>query len=261
MSVFSASRFLDRHQFDKLSKPLRFPLTRFAARRVGLDAAEDCVQQGLIAAWNSRDRLRAGFGSDEFARFCAACVKNACRTYLRNLATDCDTSLSPEELLSAIENADVNSLSLPSVQCALYAALREELNALLLRVPLTSLQEACVRQWLQGETQAEIAAYWGVNQSAVSCHIQAAIKKLRAERERSEDAIDPQFGWFFYHCVAAVQKSIYRKPSHGSAPRTGRRKPYKQRADKSLTHSERSALEAKRYEAEAALQREEGVAA
>lgn len=163
--------------FDRHARRLYAPLLRLATQRCGYSAAPDVVQNALIAAWQHRARFDTLTGFPGFARFLTAYLRYACRDYhaetaRREIPTD------PEVLFRALD-AD----TLPDLTDAYYALCKERLLDLLVTTRLSGAQETCVRQWLDGQTQQQIADFLGISQPVVFVHLKRAAQALRQNRQ------------------------------------------------------------------------------
>ncbi|MBA3768632.1 MAG: sigma-70 family RNA polymerase sigma factor [Acidobacteria bacterium] len=201
---------LSRKEFDALLSPIYNALLRLTARRVGWQAAEGRLQDALISGWVAIVRFDPTEGSAGLARFLAPYVRDACRAYLRKHLRRDEILLPPSEILRLAELGEPPDLSSYS-----YEAQKEQFFSLLQRIALTSLQETCIREWLNGLTQTQIAAYLNLPQSVVSRHIAAGAARLRDawEWEQEQEEIDPEINRFFWEVVAEQTLSVYRKPA------------------------------------------------
>jgi RNA polymerase sigma factor (sigma-70 family) len=204
---------LSRRQFDALLAPIHAALYRFAVRLVGTNDADDCLQTGLLVGWNQISRFPPSPLSQDLLRFLAPRVRQACRQHRRDLARNVVDYYAPETLLPLLEQMSTDpTLELPDISARAYDQFREQMFGFLQRASLTRLQETCVREWLNGVTQQNIAVYLGISQQAVSQHIAAAAEKLRAVQYWEEEPAE----WivrFFWEQVAEIKRSIPQKRS------------------------------------------------
>lgn len=201
---------LSRKEFDSLfstGRPHRLALLNLAAKRVGWTWAEDCVQDGLLHAWQCIDRYNPEEGPSALLHFLARFVHHACRRHLRSLTRRNETLLEPDDILRLVEIGHP-----PDITSHVYAAFKDALYATLERVSLTRMQEQCIRLWLEGLTQAQTADYLMISQQAVSAHIIAGGRRLRNAYEWSEEI--PQDIWrFFWEMHDEQCLAVYRRPS------------------------------------------------
>jgi RNA polymerase sigma factor (sigma-70 family) len=205
------SVLLRSRDFDLLLKPIRPALRRLAVGLVGTRDADDCLQTGLLLGWNQISRLAPNPLPNDLLRFLAPRIRQACRQHRRDLARDIVDYYAPETLLPLLEQMSTDpSLALPDISARVYDQFREQMFGFLQRASLTRLQETCVREWLNGVTQQNIAVYLGISQQAVSQHIAAAAEKLRAVQYWEEEPAE----WivrFFWEQVAEIKRSIPQK--------------------------------------------------
>ena len=184
--------FQSRRHFDACLRPIRPALYRLAVATVGGPDAADALQDALVkawvdiesAAWNQsaqfhpQDRRNAqgepvGQGSDLFY-FLVPFVRAACHSTLRKMRLTRQMVLPLETVLAMADEG-----APPDVSGDLWSERRLEIYRLLERVHLSARQEMCIRLWLEGNTQHQIADYFGIAQSTVSAHTQRAAATLR----------------------------------------------------------------------------------
>ncbi len=150
-----------------------------AAGKVGQDSAEDVVQRALCVAWKARSGLRLADGGDRdataFVKFVNFHLTNAIRDHVRRAYHRHERPLTAREALDLAAHDEI-----PFLGSSLFQDVRERLYAVMDRVVLSHVQAAFVNQWLDGQTQSEIAAYFGVHQSTVCRHIAEAAPILAA---------------------------------------------------------------------------------
>jgi len=171
----SAASILTRREFDIVLHTLRPGLLRYAASRCGWQHAEDIVQSALVAAWSQIASFHPDTGASGLANFVAYFLGLSICNHRREMRRRKEVLLTPDEVLSLAER-DKHPLLSPDV----WRALCEEMYSLLERIHLTGRQEICIRMWLEGHTQQEIADYLGLGRSTVTEHIQAACARMRA---------------------------------------------------------------------------------
>lgn len=153
-ALVTAARGGDRRAFDTLVDRHQARLRGFLLRRVGADAADDVLQETLLACWIALPRF------DGRSRF---------KTWLYGIATHKCADYARVEKLSALAASPVNELDdgLPSVE-ALYARteLRETVQALLRMLP--DAQREVIEMYYYAElTLPEIASALGRNLNTV----------------------------------------------------------------------------------------------
>ncbi len=170
---------LERRAFDDVCKRLRPRLKAQACRLVGLQEADDVVQQALLTAWSVRMRINLNSTDGEMFAWLSKFITFTAREQRRIAArrrgreAPTDTVPIPDDFLQ---------LYVPDTATArqeLYLIQRRELLRLLCRVNLTNRQRDCVRSWASGESQHAIAARLHLRSATVWQHIGAAIDKMQ----------------------------------------------------------------------------------
>lgn len=213
---------LTRREFDTVfgtlgkPTPARRGLISHAAKRVGRDEAEACVQAGLLHTWISIARFDiTQFHSKDnigpLVQFAARYVRAACKDHLRRPVVGGqpvppEVPHSHDSILLLAEQGELTDLS-----SHVYAALRDTLSLLLDRVGLTHLQEYCVDLWLDNHTHTQIAEHLQIAQPVVSRHISAAAAKLREAYQRDKD-ICPGVRHLFHETVRDQNRARYHAP-------------------------------------------------
>lgn len=216
--------------FDLWVKENRKRLVKTATRWVGENDAENCVQNAKIAAWQSLSRLPEQCSLSQFLQFMMRKLRDACRAHIRQSISRNEVLMEPHEILSLVERMSTDAtIPLPDMSHPGYCEFRQLLLELMPRAGLTSLQELCIRKWMNGSTQTEIADFLQVKQPTVKGHISAGVAKLRTlakQEEPVEQKIRDEFWWL----VEQVELSIYHAPCKSREKVLYREKPERKAA-------------------------------
>lgn len=182
-SVLSTDAFAQR------SVPLRPALLRTAFALVGASDADDLVQETLCRALVTIARFDADADQAALLSWLSTILGHVYAESVRTTAREI-----PTDPLALLDLADAEAGSILGYDPLEPA--RQLLLELVERASLTRLQELCVRLWLNGLTQQDIASHLMISQPAVSQHIalaKEALARLRVETQ----AVDPgRRHWF-----------------------------------------------------------------
>ena len=137
--------------------------------------AEDLAQETLLEAWRHRDRLREPSGAD---RWLSAIARNVCHRWARRRGRD--------SVLVGDLDPDMLGWTEDGLGCG---ELDDRLERALARLPRAT-RDMIVRHYVYGVPHAEIAAFHGVSEEAVSMRISRGRALLRTLLEP-----DPGDGW------------------------------------------------------------------
>lgn len=148
-----ASPVLKRDAFSTRIAQIRPALMTRAVASVGVDCAEDRVQNACLRAWELVADFDAADGNDKLYLWVAAILDFNVREYVRAERRHPETLLSPAAVLSMADGTSQTDLD--SEQ---WLKQREELYRRLQTVVLTPEDRSIVGAWLAGCSQAEIGA-------------------------------------------------------------------------------------------------------
>ena len=126
--------------------------------------AEDLAQETLLEAWRHRDRLREPSGAD---RWLSAIARNVCHRWARRRGRD--------SVLVGDLDPGMLGWAEDDLGCC---ELDERLERALARLPKTT-RDMIVRHHVESASHAEIAAWYGVSEDAVSMRISRGRALLR----------------------------------------------------------------------------------
>jgi RNA polymerase sigma factor (sigma-70 family) len=187
--------------FTERFERVRPALVQEAQRRCGWDDAEDVVQE----AWMRASRLvaRRGLPADPaaFARWLLRVVGHVSLERLFRERRERERLGTPEEGDAVIKLA---ADSREPEACT--AEARQRLQEAFARIGFTERQASCLRLWLDGLCEKQIARRLGIRQQVVNGHLAYARQKLQ-ELRAVEDPIVHR-DWF----REASAVTIYRAP-------------------------------------------------
>jgi RNA polymerase sigma factor (sigma-70 family) len=133
-------------------------------------SAEDLAQETLLEAWRNGEKLVDPAGAD---RWLAAIARNVCLRWARRRGRELELRLVPAESAELVADERVD------LELELERAELVELLDGALALLGADAREALVRRYVHGATHAEIAAFLGVSEDAVSMRLARGKLQLR----------------------------------------------------------------------------------